>query len=610
MTSQNNNLILEKPIRFLLSYLKHYKWQMAFGFLCVVLTAFFQLAMPLVLRYTIDFVELHSSTKSSLPQWLLHRISAYSPAVVLMIFAVTFLLIAVIQGIFRFYMRNILIGISRKVEYHLRNDYMSHLQKLSPSFFNRLKTGDLMARATNDTEAVRSMLGPGIMYMMNTITVGIAGICLMFFISPQITLWALLPMPLVAIIVYRQVGQIEKLFDRIQAQFATLTAKVQENLSGTRVVKSYVQEEHEIAHFRQLSQGYIQRNMSLVKVRASLWASIEFLLGITILTSLWVGGRLVVKQTLSIGSLVAFLSYIAMLAWPMIAFGWVLNIWQEGLASAHRILAILREQPAIKDDERTDHSIIGINGRITCKNLSFAYGESNPEVLKNISLDIPAGMTVAIVGSTGSGKSTLVNLIPRLYDIPEGVLFIDGHDIHTIPLTVLRKNIGMVPQESFLFSDTIKENIAFGQPMHDLHEIESAADISQLKSDFDQFTDGYETVVGERGITLSGGQKQRTAISRAVIRKPKILILDDALSAVDTYTEEDILRQLRKIMSDRTTLIVSHRVSTIHDADLIIVLQEGRIVEQGKHDDLLAKRGIYYNLNQRQLLEESLAEIK
>lgn len=549
------------------------------------------------------------STRAALPDWMENVVSPLSPVLALAVFAAVTVLLAAIQGVFRYYMRNTLIGMSRRIEYELRNDYLLHLQTLSASFFQRNKTGDLMARATNDMEAVRSMLGPGIMQFATTIVVGLVSIILMAGISLKTALWSLLPMPFVAVIVYRQVGQIEKLFDRIQAQFSALTAKVQENLSGIRVVKSYVQEEHEIEHFRGQSQEYIRRNVKLVKVRASLWATIEFLLGLTTLTALWVGGQQVMAGQLSIGGLVAFLAYLAMLAWPMIAFGWVLNMWQEGLASTERILAILRESPEIQDDDRTDNSLHTIQGGITFRDLSFSYTPDGPYVLRHIDLHIEAGMTVAIVGATGSGKSTLVNLIPRLYDSPDGTLLIDGRPVQNYPLQVLRRHIGMVPQETFLFSDTLEDNIAFGEETSNLSAIENAAEISQIKSDFDQFPDGYATVVGERGITLSGGQKQRTAISRAVIRQPRILILDDALSAVDTYTEEEILKRLRAVMRDRTTILVSHRISTVREADLIIVLKEGEIIERGRHEELLALQGIYYELNQRQMLEESLAAL-
>jgi len=599
---------LDKSISFILSYLRGHRKTLAFGAVLVALTTFFQLLPPLVLRYGIEYMEWRAgSTQAALPPWLHDRLAPHSPLFSLGCFAAATVLLAAIQGVFRYFMRNILIGTSRKIEYELRNDYLQHLQTLSASFFQRNKTGDLMARATNDMEAIRSMLGPGIMQFASTIVIGLVSILLMAGISLKTTLWSLLPMPFVAVIVYRQVGQIERLFDRIQAQFSALTAKVQENLSGIRVIKSYVQETHEIDHFCNQSKEYVRRNMKLVRVRASMWATIEFLLGITTLTALWVGGRQVMTGALSIGGLVAFLAYLAMLAWPMIAFGWVLNLWQEGLASTGRILAILRQAPEIGDDQRTDHTLTTVAGRITFRDLSFAYAPAGPFVLKHIDLDIQAGMTLAIVGATGSGKSTLVNLIPRLQEAPEGTLLIDGRPIRHFPLHILRRHIGMVPQETFLFSDTLQDNIAFGEEGAELAAIENAAAISQIKSDFDQFPDGYATVVGERGITLSGGQKQRTAISRAVIRQPAILILDDALSAVDTYTEEEILKRLRTVMRDRTTILVSHRISTVRDADLIIVLREGEIIERGCHEELLAQRGVYYELNQRQMLEESLA---
>jgi len=606
MTNQTNSP--KKPVTFIVSYLLRYKWRIISGFACMVLTALFQLAMPLIMRYGIDYIS-GGQAAATFPAWMAPWLHGLAASGILMILAALFILTALIQGVFRYLARNILIGASRWVEYHLRNDYMRHLQSMSASFFHHHKTGDLMARATNDMEAVRSMVGPGIMYMMNTLSVGLTAILLMIRISPQMTLWSMVPMPFVAIIVYRQAGQIEKLFDRIQAQFSSLTAKVQENLSGIRVVKSYVQEGPEIRDFNRISQEYIHRNLALIRVRASLWATIEFLLGLTILTALWVGGRLVIRGGLSLGSLVAFLTYIAMLAWPMIAFGWVLNMWQEGLASAQRILTILNEEPEIRDDQRTDYRIQSIEGHIQIRGLEFKYQPAAEAVLGNITLDLPAGTTAAIVGGTGSGKSTLISLIPRLYDVPENTLFIDGHEIHSIPIEVLRRNIGLVSQEAFLFSDTLKENIGFGLNAHLAEELEKATDISQLKRDFEQFPEGYETMVGERGITLSGGQKQRTAISRAVIRKPKILILDDALSSVDTYTEEEILRHLRKVMAERTTLIVSHRISTVRDADVILVLRNGQIVEQGRHDELLARQGAYYELYQRQLLEEAIEKL-
>lgn len=596
--------------RFIFHYLLRHKGSLLLGGLLTLLTTGFQLAAPMVLRYAIEYAEWRlGSAEAVLPLWLQHQVGGYSPLLALGLFAAAMVGMTLLQGLFRYYLRMELIGMSRKVEYHLRNDYLRHLQLLPASFYQRHKTGDLMARATNDMEAVRSMLGPGIMYFATTFIVALISIALMAGISWRTTLWSLALMPLVALIVYSQARQIARLFDKIQEQFSSLTAKVQENISGIRVVKSYVQEAHEIEDFRGQSEEYIRRNLKLVKVRAGMWTTIDFLLGLTTLAALVAGGREVMDGRLSIGGLVAFLSYLAMLAWPMIAMGWTLNMWQEGLASTERILEIFRAQPDIGDGPETDHGISELYGEIEFRGLTFAYSPEAEAVLKQISLHIPAGQTVAIVGATGSGKSTLVNLIPRLHQAGAGELLIDGHPIERIPLAVLRRSIGMVPQETILFSETLQENIGFGEEEMRMAEIEAAAETSQIRSDFDQFPEGFATLVGERGITLSGGQKQRTAISRAVIRKPKILILDDALSAVDTYTEEEILKRLRGVMAERTTILVSHRISTVREADLIVVLKEGRIIEQGRHDELLEQKGAYWQLYQRQMLEESLAEI-
>ncbi len=603
----------KRAFKFLSRYILYYRWHLGAGLVFIFFTTAFQLASPWVLRYAIDFIQLGAQrSETFFLSILLSRLEEagiLSYARMLLLYVGLILFFTFIQSIFRFLMRDTMIGVSRKIEYHLRNDYFRHLQTLSPEFYQRYKTGDLMARATNDLDAVRSMLGPGIMHLVSTVFVAIATIALMTKISLSLTIWTLLPLPVVAIVVNRLVAKIHKLFALIQAQFAAVTAKVQENISGIRVVKSYVQEKHEIESFKLQNKDLIQRNLDMAKVRAMLNSSIEFLLGLSILIVIWVGGKQVISGQLTIGGLVAFIAYVGMLAWPMIAFGWVLNLWQQGLASLNRLLIILDEKPVIADSAKTDHSVQTINGHITFQNVTFSYNDKSDPVLDDITLDIPQGATLAIVGPTGCGKSTLVNLIPRLYDVTEGKILIDGRDIRDIPLQVLRKNIGYVPQETFLFSDSLQENISFGLEELSEPDIEDAAEVSQLKSDFDQFPDGLNTVVGERGLTLSGGQKQRTAISRAVIRKPKILILDDSLSSVDTYTEEEILKRLKKIMQDRTSIIVSHRVSTVRDADIIIVLKDGKIAEQGSHKTLLRKRGLYYAMYQRQLLEKSLQEL-
>jgi len=559
------------------------------GLIYIALTVGFQLLSPWVLKHAIDSLAKAVTTE---------RLLYYGGLI---------LALAVTQGVFRFLMRNTLIVVSRKMEYDLRNDYFAELQRRSPTFFQTFKTGDLMARVTNDLNAVRNILGPGIMYFFNTLILAVTAIILMALIDVRLTLYALIPFPIMSALVYKAMGHIHKHFDAVQAQFATLTAKVQENLSGIRVVKAYVQERSETRTFETLNQDYLNKNLILARIRGALWAGMSFLSGLSLVILLWLGGQEVISGRITLGDFVAFAVYLAMLIWPMIALGWVINIFQQGVASMGRINEIMDYKTAIQDDDRTDHRIHSLQGEIEFRNVSFSY-DGRP-VLRDINLKIESGMTVAIVGPTGSGKTTLLNLLPRLYEVEQGQVLIDGIDVRRIPLAVLRANIGYVPQETFLFSDTIKENIAFGIEKPSMPEIEEAAVIAQLKPDIQGFPDQYETMVGERGITLSGGQKQRTAIARAVIRKPKILILDDALSSVDTYTEEEILKRLRVVMENRTSIIVSHRISTVRDADLIVVLDDGHIVEQGTHEALLELDGVYAELYRKQLLEEALEEL-
>ncbi|NLP10503.1 ABC transporter ATP-binding protein [bacterium] len=597
--------------QFVLAYVLRYKNRWLLGFLFVLLTNVWQVGTPWVLRYAIEYLEYQMGGLSSvrLPNWLLRWASMFSLPHFLMLVALISVAVAAIHGLFRYLMRNILIGLSREIEYRIRNDYFNHLQTLPALFYQQAKTGDLMARATNDIEAVRTMMGPGVMYMMNTITLSLFSLTMLMTLSPRVTAWSLLPMPVVAVIVRHQVKKINGLFKNIQAQYSSITAKVQENLSGMRVLKSYVQEAHEIADFKQLNREYIHRNMKLVRVRAGLWSTIDFLLGLTILTCLYLSGREVMQGRLTIGGMVAFMAYLSMLAWPIISLGWVLNMWQEGMASCERILSIMKEKNNIDDDENTDWSITSLKGQVEFDHLTFQYPGTTVPVLSDITLTIRQGMTLAIVGHTGAGKSTLASLLPRLYDVPPGSCKIDGHDLRRIPLQLLRRHIGFVTQETMLFSDTLAENITFGVDQAPQAAFQDAVRISQLNKDLDQFPDGWNTLVGERGLTLSGGQKQRVAISRAILRDPKILILDDSLSAVDTYTEEAIWNELEQVRRGRTTILISHRISTVHDADLIIVLENGHIVEQGRHEQLLAVQGAYYQLYQRQLLEQSLEEI-
>jgi ATP-binding cassette subfamily B protein len=516
---------------------------------------------------------------------------------------------AAIAGIFTFLTRQTIIVISRHIEYDLRNDLLSNLQRLSYSYFQNIPTGDLMAHATNDISSVRNVVGPGIMYPSDTIMTLTFVLIMMFMTDWQLTLLALIPMPLVSFIVYRIGKLINRVFTERQEQFSLLTTRAQETLSGVRVVKAYVREAYEEERFRKLSWDYLKKNLVLAKVQSIMWPLMFVLVGLSLIITIYFGGLKVIDGRMTIGTLSAFMAYLAMLIWPMIAFGWVTNILQQGAASMARLTAILESEPDIKDNETTNQSIVDIQGSIEFRNVSFTHKNAAAPTLKRINLKIESGMTIAVVGYTGTGKSTLVNLIPRLYDITDGELLIDGLDIRKVPLEVLRSNIGFVAQETFLFSETISENIRYGVDGNAEEDLKMAAEISQITKDVAEFPKQFDTTIGERGITLSGGQKQRTSIARAIIRKPKILILDDALSAVDTYTEEKILHRLREFMKDRTSIIISHRISTVKDADLIVVLQNGEIVERGIHDELVELNGIYADLHQKQLLEQQLEEM-
>jgi ATP-binding cassette subfamily B multidrug efflux pump len=549
---------------------------------------------PLVLQFAID--DLYAGVTRS-------KLAFYAGLL---------LLIAGLAGYFRYQMRRIIISASRGFEYDLRNDFFAHLERLPMSFFQQNRTGDLMSRATNDLSSVRMMVGPAVMYLANTLITAVVSLFLMFSLDVRLTLIVLLPRPIVSITVKMFGTAIHKTFEEVQEKLSDMSAVVQESLTGVRVVRAYRQEHAEIARFRESNIDYLQHNKRLTRLQGAFFPTMSLFLGISALLALWLGSRDVTNGRLTVGELVAFNAYLAQLAWPMIAFGWVTNLLERGMASWKRMLVVMETVPAIRDEEGlgTGNSGLGARrpGAIEFRNLSFLYGTR--EVLSNVSFSVKPGETLAIVGATGSGKSTLVNLLPRLQNPPRGTVFIDGRDVRDIPLSELRSFIGFVPQEPFLFSDALADNIALGVPhvkQDDPARIHAAAAVAQLDKDVRGFPNGYETMVGERGITLSGGQKQRTAIARAVVTDPPILILDDALSAVDTYTEEEILSRLRAVMKDRTAIIISHRISTVRDADEIVVLDAGRVVEKGKHDELIRMGGHYAELYKKQLLEEELA---
>jgi ATP-binding cassette subfamily B protein len=577
-------------------YILKYKKTLILGILTVVGSNIFTVVQPWLVGNAIDKLKTGIQTQQMDKMGLLWL------ALMIVGFSLT-------AGFFTFLTRQTLIVMSRHIEFDLRNDFLSHIQKLPLSYFQNTPTGDLMAHATNDISAVRNALGPGIMYPTDTFMTFVMVLSLMLWKDWRLTMFALIPLPFVSYAVYKLGKVIHEKFEERQAQFSALTTRAQENLSGIRIVKAYVREKYEIGLFRSMSIDYLKKNLVLAKVQSVMWPLMFMLVGFSLVITLYIGGMQVIAGTISLGTLTAFFGYLIMLIWPMIAFGWVTNIIQQGAASMSRIGKIFDTKAEISDSEETDRSITTIRGDIEFRNVGFMHKSAQTPTLKRINLKIKQGTTLAIVGYTGSGKSTIINLIPRLYEITEGELLIDGVNIKKIPLHVLRSNIGYVPQETFLFSDTLMENISYGTDNGSQEHVLEAAAVSQIAKDIEEFPSGFETMLGERGITLSGGQKQRTSIARAVMRNPKILILDDALSAVDTYTEEEILKRLRDVMKNRTSIIISHRISTVKNADMIVVLNEGRIAEQGSHNDLVERGGIYAELYEKQLLEEELERL-
>jgi ATP-binding cassette subfamily B protein len=574
-------------LRGLLPYLRRHRRSLVRGIAFLLATTALSVLAPWVLRHAIDDLTVQVTRQK------------------LLLYAGAIVGVVLVEGLTRYYMRMVLIGLSREIEYELRNDLFAHLTRLSPRYYQGQRIGDLMSRASNDLSAVRMVLGPGIMYTANTGATFVATIAIMFMISPLLLGLALVPLVFVSVIVRYLGRRIHDRFEAVQEQLSNMTALVQENLSGARVVRAYAQEPHELARFEESNREFLRRNRRLIRMFGTLYPGIQLLMGTGAVMVLWLGGRMVVAGTITLGEFVAFGTYLTMLHWPMIALGWVVNIYERGEASMGRIRQMLDAVPEIRDQDPLP--VTELRGEVEFRDLTFAY-DGTP-VLRDVSLRVPAGQTVAIVGPTGSGKSTLVSLVARLFEAPPGTVLLDGHDVRRLPLAVVRGAIGFVPQESFLFSDTVADNVAFGLPADAPDRparVQEASKVAQLTGDVAAFPRGFETFVGERGITLSGGQKQRTALARALSTDPRILVLDDALSAVDTYTEEEILRGLRAVMKSRTTFLVSHRVSTVKDADLIVMLREGRVVEQGTHAELLARGGFYADLHRRQLLEEEM----
>jgi ATP-binding cassette subfamily B protein len=582
VTADNN----PSPVRRLVIRLMRFQRPFALGFACAVLGTIIALAAPWVLKLAIDDLTADVT---------LAKVRVYAAAL---------LALAAVGGVFRFLMRRIIIGASRDFEYELRNDFFAHLQRLDPAYYQNHRTGDLMSRATSDLGSVRMLVGPAVMYTASTGLTFVVAIVLILSIHPWLTAIALLPLPLLSLSVRYFGAAIHQRFERIQAQLSEVSSVTQESLAGVRVVRAYGQEGFEIARFREANEIYLDRNRALIRLQGTYYPSMGLLMGFGALLVLWLGSREVIAGRMSVGELVAFNAYLMMLAWPMIAFGWVTNLVQRGTASWKRLLEVLDAVPAIRDPERARR--IEIRGGIEFRHLTFSYG--GEPVLHDVSATMPAGSTTAIVGATGSGKSTLLHLIPRLREAPPGTVLIDGTDVRDIPLDVLRGAIGFVPQEPFLFGTSLAENIALGArgEQSARRRVEDAAAVARLDMDVEGFPAGFDTMVGERGITLSGGQKQRVAIARALVVDPRILLLDDALSAVDTYTEDEILSRLSGVMRARTAILVSHRVSTVRGADQILVLDGGRIVERGTHDELVRGAGPYASLHRKQLLEDEL----
>ncbi|HTW46100.1 MAG TPA: ABC transporter ATP-binding protein [Acidobacteriaceae bacterium] len=578
-----------KELKPLLPYMKRYQRGYVWGALATVMNNAIWIFFPMIIGIAMDDLLRHGVTRQKI-----------------LYYAGVLVAIALAKGVFLFLTRWIIIGISRDIEFDLRNDLFLQLEKQAPEYYQQRRTGDIMARMTNDLSAVRMLLGPAIMYSANTLLFTIGALYFLLRISPVLTLVALAPLPVASILVQKMGRKIHDRFERIQAMFSDISAQAQENFSAARLVRAFAQEEAQMRSFEASNREYVRRGLRLVQLMGMLWPTLEFLLGAAMVIVLLVGGHEVLAHRISPGDFAAFTIYTLMLTWPMIAFGWVVNLVERGTASVIRIHELLLEKPTIDDRDAKVEKGLPIVGDVEFRNLSFSY--NGTQVLRDISLKIPAGSSLALVGLTGAGKTTLVNLIPRLYDAPPGTVLIDGRPVREYPLEDLRRRVGFVPQETFLFSETIRENILFGAPDASVQDMLDAAEAAHIRKEFEEFPRGFETMVGERGLTLSGGQKQRSSLARALVCDPRILILDDALASVDTYTEERILEELRRRMQGRTTILISHRVSTVRNADRIAVLAGGRIAELGTHEELVARQGYYFDLCEKQKMEEELAE--
>jgi len=593
-----------------LSRLNHFFWQYKYlfvpGLLFTMVSAGFQITVPMVVRQAVDsiprFVRLYTLYDNTPVQAELY---AYF-FLALVLFALVIILLSGISGLFMFLMRQTMVVASRHIEYDLRNDLYDHLQRLSSSFYQEYSTGDVITRATDDIEKVRRYIGPAIMYVTRSLVMVLVAASVMFVISPTLTLYALTPLPVLAIAVFFMARMVHYRSDQLQQQYSTLTSRVQEALSGIRVLKAYTREAAEAEAFDEESREYRARNLNLALVESAWRPSFLLLVGVSTVIVVWMGGQLVAEGAITIGNIAEYIIYINMMTWPVASLGFVITMIQRASASVLRLQKIMDREPDIDDGPQTNPAIQSVEGRITFRDVWYQYEEEDEPALRGVSFDLPADHTLAVVGRTGSGKSTLVRMIPRLLQPDAGTVAIDGHKIQTIPLRTLREHMGYVPQDVFLFSDTVANNIAFGDLDAEREEIRAAAAEADLMENVEDFPDGFDTYVGERGITLSGGQKQRTSIARALIRDPRVLVFDDALSAVDTATERNILRSLRERQGHHTLVIVSHRLSAVQEADLILVMEQGEVVQRGTHDRLVDEEGLYADLYEKQLLEEEI----